>query len=229
MADRDISSFLESVLQESEKDKLRQMEDTILYPLLEEVELILNDSIKSFVRAILIRAPHSFWVAPSSDNPLLNPPDEHEEYGNILHIQRFVRCAITLAEAQDYDPIEQDTLIAAALISSVTKFIPIDDTYVIDQMYPYTLDRFVQNVMREEAKNLSDPDLQGVSTTLSTSGEDIDRIMRLVRCHLGRFSAIPETFPKNMIEWTLHFADLLTTKMHFIIDGEDVEESRWSV
>ena len=230
MASRDLDDLLNSILEEDgSAEKIKEMEDTILYPLLEEIDLLIDGSVKEFVRAVLVRAPESFWVAPASKSEELNPPDEHEEGGNITHVKRLVRCAIMLSDAQNYDPEEQDLLVAAALISNATKFLPIKDDYILDPMYPYTVDRFVQEVMGDEIKNMAEPASEGASTTLLISGSDIDAILRLVRCHMGRFSAIPETFPSSMAEWTLHFADILTTKMHYIIDGEDVEEDRWKL
>lgn len=228
MADSNIGDFLDSILANEDQSKYKELEDTILYPLLDEIDLLIDDPIKEFVRSILVRAPEGFWEAPASQNELLNPPDEHEDGGHITHVKRLVRCAFLLAEAQDYDPQEQDILLAAALLSGVTKFIPIDGSYVMDPMYPYTLDRYVQQIIRDEVKQMTSlHETNRVSTTLLIDGSDIDAILRLVRCHMGRYSAIPETFPKNLAEWTLHFADILTTKMHYIIDGDEVIETRW--
>lgn len=228
MADNSIEDFLSSILDFSEYDKYKELEDTILYPLLDEIELLISDSVKEFVRSVLVRAPGGFWEAPGSQHELMNPPDEHGPGGHIIHVKRLVRCAFLLAEAQNYDPQEQDLLIAAALISGVTKFIPVEDSYIMDPMYPYTVDRYIQQIITDEIKQMTTlHEPNRVSTTLLIDSSDIDSILRLVRCHMGRYSAIPETFPKTLAEWTLHFADILTTKMHYIIDGDEVLESRW--
>lgn len=229
MADQELESFLESILHANDEDSLQKLEEAILEPLKEEIDLLIIDSIRQFVCSVLARAPRSFWEAPATDSALLHPIDEHGYGGNILHVKRLVRTTMLLAEAQNFDPIEQDTIIAAALLSTATKLMLIGDRYIVDPMYPYTVDRFIQEVIHEEVRGMSNADSRRHSTSLLIDTPDLEAILRLVRCHLGIFSAIPETYPKTMAEWTLHFADLITAKMQYVIDGEDVKEQRWMI
>lgn len=224
MADQDVEKFLEEVFSENDTAKVREMEDIVLDPLLDEIDLLIQDSVKEFVRAILVRAPESFWNAASGKlGDQLYPPDEHEKGGNILHVKRVVRSVFMLSEVYDFDPEEQDIVIAAALLGSITKFLPIADDYILDPMYPYTVDRYIQEIIAQE---MSSPDNPG-SSSLMVEQSTVEDILRVMRCQLGRWSPIPETVPLSPAEWILHVSDMITTKMHVIIDGDEVKDERW--
>ena len=61
--------LLENLL-ESKTTDLSTQEDRILEPLLEEISLITDPNISSFVRAVLLRAT-DFWSVPATNGPLI--------------------------------------------------------------------------------------------------------------------------------------------------------------
>lgn len=199
-------------------------EDKILAPLLDEIDLIDDPGILSFVRAVLVRAPACFWTESSEFTGDNFPPDERFSGGTVLHTKRVVRIVRMLLFAQDKSQEEIDQAVAAALIHDITKGTEHPDGYVIyDHMHPYTVDALVSYIMTED-KNNSD---ETRSATLWISEEHLTNIMRMVRCHMGSWSPIPETVPITNLELTLHLADLLASKLHFLVDGDDIQDYRW--
>ena len=197
-------------------------ENEKLAPLIDEIDLIQDPGIASFVRAMLLRAD-VFWKIPSSFSGHHHPPDEHGEGGNVLHTKRVVRIVKYLAEAQERDQFETDQLIAAAILHDLTKGVVWGEGNVgYDPLHPITVDRFYQMVRNE---NRSGGDDQA-STTLDIEDEVVYSILRMVRCSHGRWGAIPEVMPITLFESTLHWADYLSANLHYIIDKEP-DESRW--
>lgn len=201
-----------------------QDEDKILAPLLEEIDSINDPGIMSFVRAVLVRAPTSFWVIPSSFTGNYHPPDERDEGGCVLHTQRVTRISREMTVAQDRVQEELDHITAAALIHDITKgSLTPEGKLIYDPMHPYTVDAFVAFVRSEDEKFTDDTK----SSTLWISDEDLATILRMVRCHMGSWSPIPETAPVTSMELTLHLADLLASKLHMMLDGEEIKDWRW--
>lgn len=199
-------------------------EDKILAPLLEEIDIIEDPGILSFVRAVLVKAPSHFWSHSSSFTGNYHPPDERGFGGAVVHTQRVVRLAREMTVAQDRSSEELDHITAAALIHDVTKGHEQPDGEVMyDPMHPYTVDTFVAFVRSEDNK-YSD---ETRSSTLWVSDEDLSTILRMVRCHMGSWSPIPETMPVTSLELTLHLADLLASKLHIMLDGDNVQDWRW--
>jgi hypothetical protein len=121
---------------------------------------------------------------------------------------------------------EKDIVIAAMLLHDVTKGVPKADQsgYLYDPLHPYTVGLFVRKC-QEEDKNYAS-ELQ--SSTLFLSEEIVQSILRLVRCHLGPWSPVPETIPVTYLDMIVHMADNVSSKLHHIVDGENVIESRWT-
>lgn len=200
-------------------------EDKILAPLLEEIDLIDDPGILSFVRAVLVKAPSYFWTEPSEFTGNYFPPDERFEGGSVLHTKRVVRIVREILFAQDKTQEEIDQAIAAALIHDITKGTRHPDGQVIyDPMHPYTVDALVSYVRMDDNQNSDETR----SSTLWISDEHLTNILRMVRCHMGSWSPIPETVPVTNLELTLHLADLLASKLHFLVDGEDIQDYRWN-
>ena len=213
---------LEDILGEGDEGYLE--EDKILAPLLEEIDTIEDPGIMSFVRAVLVKAPASFWKMPSSFTGNFHPPDERGDGGGVLHTQRVVRIAREMTVAQDRSQEELDHITAAALIHDITKgTITPEGKMVYDPMHPYTVDAFVAFVRSEDEKFTD----ESKSSTLWISDEDLATILRMVRCHMGSWSPIPETTPVTSMELTLHLADLLASKLHVMLDGDDQKDWRW--
>ena len=218
------NDLLEDLLNLEEDPGFLEEENLKLNPLEKEIAFIESESIRNFVRAILFMA-ETFWYAPSSGTPGFHPPDEMDIGGSILHTKRVVRIARIMSISQERNQHELDIITAAALIHDVTKSHEVNGDFSFDAMHPYTLDHFVAVVMSNEEK-LNSVRLKA-SKSLEIDNEDCALILRLVRCHLGPWSPIPETFPITLMEWMLHFADVVATQLHVIIDGDDVQEWRW--
>jgi hypothetical protein len=199
-------------------------EDKILAPLLEEIDLIDDPGILSFVRAVLVKAPSYFWTESSEFTGNYFPPDERFEGGCVLHTKRVVRIVREILFAQDKTQEEIDQAVAAALIHDLTKGTRHPEGHILyDPMHPYTVDALVSYIRMDDNQNSDETR----SSTLWISDEHLTNILRMVRCHMGSWSPIPETVPVTNLELTLHLADLLASKLHFLVDGEDIQAHRW--
>lgn len=197
-------------------DEKTLSENEKLAPLLEEINLITDTTVRLFVRAILLHAPDHYWSAPASLSGKHHPPDERAEGGNVLHTQRVVRLATLICEAQERTAYEFDMIIAAALLHDVTKHVLYNNELKYDKMHPYTVDPLVEKVREEQGNDLKNA---GPSLAIFLDDEFVQQILRLVRCHLGIWSPIPETVPVTSLEWSLHLADLIASRLHLVSDG----------
>jgi 23S rRNA maturation-related 3'-5' exoribonuclease YhaM len=218
------NNILDEILNNKKEDSLLREEDKVLLPLLEEIEFIKDENIKSFVRSILYRAK-DFWLMPASFSGKHHPPDERSVGGNVIHTQRVVRAAKILSESYSLSEEDKDLVYAACLLHDITKGIMISENegYVYDPMHPYTVGHFVLMCQEEDKKYAS----ESQSSTLFLSEEVVQSILRLVRCHLGPWSPVPETAPITYLDMIVHMADNIASKMHKIIDGENVIMERW--
>lgn len=227
MVSDDEESLFDSIIKMSDDRKsIYVFEDEFLAPLLDEIRQIESESIQSFVRAVLLNTD-IFWLIPSSFSSQYHPPDEHNDGGNVLHTKRVFRVTKLLADSYGYSGIERDIILAAAIIHDVTKGVAWDDEGEpnYDPMHPYTVDKFVRQINKvDEIRGMD-----GASSTLEINSETLGKILRCVRCHMGPWSAIPETVPQTMPETILHFADLISSELHHIVDGDEVVMGRWIV
>lgn len=202
----------------------KESNEHIIAPLIDEVNLIQDYGARLFVRSLLFKAPKAFWIGAASASGKWHPPDERGEGGNVLHTKRVVRIVRFLAEAQDRSQYQTDILTAAAILHDLLKNIEwADGTLHNDRMHPYTVDAFVDWARGEDKKYSSEVS----DSTLYIEETMMHEILRLVRCHMGMWSPIPETIPITQMDWTLHIADMIGAKLHDIIDGEEIKESRW--
>lgn len=201
-----------------------EKENYILEPLLGEIDLIEDEPIRSFTRSVLLRAG-AFWDAPSSLSVKFSPPDEHGTGGLILHTKRVVRLTSLMCESFGYLGLERDMVLSAAILHDITKVVQErdEDEPHYDIMYPYTIDRFIKFVRLDDQAHGTDSQ----SATLYISEDAAMTIMRLIHCHMGPWSPIPETYPVTNLEMLLHLADHIATKLHYIIDGDDLRMERW--
>lgn len=218
-------SILDDILSDNKKEvsSLKE-EDAALAPLLDEINMIKDHNIKSFVRSILIRS-NIFWIIPSSFSGKYHPADEHGPGGNVLHTKRVVRAASVLADSYSIGDEDRDIVYAACLLHDVTKGIVVgqDGPMQYDPMHPYTVGQLVKSCQKEDRQYAS----EGQSSTLFLSEETIQSILRLVRCHLGPWSPVPETTPITYLDMIVHLADNMASKVHYIVDGDNVVADRW--
>jgi hypothetical protein len=218
-------SILDDILN-SEKDSIStEEENLIIKPLEFEINMISDVNIKSFVKSILMRAT-SFWEVPSSFSGKYHPLDEHNKGGNVLHTKRVVRAAKVISDSYSLMDEERDIVYAACLLHDITKGIKSTDgseSFSYDPMHPYTVGNFVKKCQDYDKKFAG----ESQSSTLFVSEDVVQSILRLVRCHLGPWSPVPETIPITYLDIIVHLSDNLASKLHYLIDGENVIEERW--
>lgn len=199
-------------------------ENEVLSPLLEEIDLIRDENIASFVRSVLLKAD-SFWSIPSSFSGKYHPPDEHGEGGNVLHTKRVVRVAKVMAESYALSEEETDILFAACILHDVTKGVLHEDcdSFSYDPMHPYTVGKFVVNCQISDKEHAND----GQSTSLFVPEDAMQTILRLIRCHLGPWSPVPETYPISYMDYIVHLSDNIASKLHIIIEDSDLINDKW--
>ncbi len=217
-------SILDDILSKDKSD-LIEKENIILEELLEELSLIEDESVESFVRSILLKCD-IFWHIPSSFSGKYHPPDEHGSGGNVLHTKRVVRVANIMCDSYSLSSEERDMIIAACIIHDITKGIPSEHEgmFNYDPMHPYTVNKFVMNCMAYDREYANDTH----SSSLFIAEETVQSILRLVRCHLGPWSPVPETFPITYMDYIVHIADNIASKLHIVIDDSALINDKWT-
>jgi len=212
-------SILDELLNEDVSFKANEEEDKLLAPLMEEIELISSQQIRLFVRSVLLQAK-TFWKIPSSFSGKYHPADEHVSGGNVLHTKRVVKVAKVICDSYGLIVPEKDTVYAACLLHDVTKGIAYDDNkedFFYDPMHPYTVGAFIKKCQENDKKYGS----ESASSTLFLDEETVQSILRLVRCHLGPWSPIPETVPSTYMDMIVHLSDNVASKLHTIVEIGD--------
>ena len=176
------------------------------------------------MRSILLRSS-SFWSIPSSFSGKYHPADEHNYGGNVLHTKRVVRAAKIMCQSYSLTREDTDIVFAACILHDVTKGIKLEgeDSFHYDPMHPYTVARLVKRC-QEDDKNYAS---ESQSSTLFISEDIVQSILRLVRCHLGPWSPVPETIPITYMDMIVHLADNVASKVHYIVDGDTINLDRW--
>jgi HD superfamily phosphohydrolase YqeK len=217
-------SILDEILNKEHDSISIGEENTILQPIMEELNMISDDHIKSFVKSILLRS-ESFWMIPSSFSGKYHPADEHNEGGNLLHTKRVVRAASVISDSYSLSVEEKDIVYAACLLHDVTKGIKDKDEkyFHYDPMHPYTVGKLVKKCQEYDKKYAG----ESQSSTLFISEDTVQSILRLVRCHLGPWSPVPETVPITYLDMIVHLADNVASKLHYLVDGDNIIQERW--
>jgi hypothetical protein len=198
----------------NEENEAITAENEKLAPLLEEINWIQNEAIRNFTRAMMVNV-EEFWKGPSSVSGKYHPPDEHGPGGDVLHTKRVIRITKILADSQERDDYERDILYSAALLHDITKLRRWNRGKVSsDPLHPLTVDVLFKKVRDSETENVEE---QG-SLTSELDYVTIAKILRLVRCHLGPWSPIPEIVPITPFEMTVHWADNIASHLHEVVD-----------
>jgi HD superfamily phosphohydrolase YqeK len=209
-------SILDELLNDEDTTfKPNEEEDTVLSPLLDQINLITNQHIRMFVRSVLLQAK-TFWKIPSSFSGKHHPVDEHTAGGNVLHTRRVINVAKVLAESYSLNQEERDLIYAACLLHDVTKGVSAD----YDPMHPYTVGIFVRKCQENDKKYGSELS----SSTLFLDQETVESILRLIRCHLGPWSPVPETYPTTYLDMIVHISDNIASKLHTIAEDKTQED-----
>lgn len=217
-------SILDDILTDEKTSKGLALENKKLLPLINEINIISDEAIRSFVRSVLIKS-ELFWEIPASFSGKYHPQDERSTGGNAIHTKRVVKIANTIAESYSLSIEEKDILIAAALIHDISKgIIPKGSTEArYDPMHPYTVGSFIESCRVHDKNFSSDSD----SSTLYVSEDVIQSILRLVRCHLGPWSPVPETYPITYLDFILHISDNVASKLHTFIEDSELINPKW--
>lgn len=216
--------ILDFILDQKNLDS-REKEDEFLQPLISEIDLISNEDIKSFVRSILLKCD-SFWEIPASFSGRHHPYDEHNNGGNVLHTKRVVRIANFLCNSYGLVDEEKDPILAACLLHDITKGKPISndpDSFEYDPMHPYTVSKFIDKCRTLDKEYANDT----VSSTLFVTEDVVQSILRLVRCHLGPWSPVPETYPITYMDYIVHISDYVASNLHSIIEDSELINEKW--
>jgi hypothetical protein len=217
-------SILDEILVQRTESSSFEEENKILKPLLEELEMITDDSIRSFTRSVLLKAKH-FWDIPSSFSGKYHPADEHGIGGNLLHTKRVVRVASVISDSYSLVSEERDIVISACILHDVCKGIEKDDGdgCKYDPMHPYTVGRLVEQCQKDD-KNFAN---ESQSSTLYLGEEIVQSILRLIRSHLGPWSPIPETYPITYLDYIVHISDNIASKLHTFIEDSELINPKW--
>jgi HD superfamily phosphohydrolase YqeK len=217
-------SILDEILVDKNLNPISKIENEKLYPLIDEINLISDDAIKSFVRSVLFKA-ENFWDIPSSFSGKYHPKDEHGVGGNVIHTKRVARIAAIFADSYTLSEEERDIVIAACLLHDVCKGVKDSQNSAVryDPMHSYTVGKFIEKCRLHDKKTASESD----SSTLYLSEDVIQSILRLVRCHLGPWSPVPETYPITYLDFIVHLADNVASKIHLVIQDSDLINPKW--
>lgn len=221
MADDLLDALLSNSVDEAHPEF--EKENQVLAPLLNEINLIKDQGVRSLVRAVLFKTS-KFWDMPGGKEH--HPPDERGPGGNIIHTQRVVRICNILIDSFSAIEVERDVLIAAAILHDVTKYVDWagNGEFKYDRMHPYTVTLLVEDIRKEEEKYSS---LSPRSFVRDCDPDIVETILQIVRRHLGPWSPVPETYPYSMADWALHLSDHIASKLHEITDSE-IQEWRWN-
>jgi hypothetical protein len=213
-------SILDDIIVQN-KNESASKEDEILKPLLAEVELIKDESIKSFVRSVLVKS-NLFWNTPAGHNLDLFAPDEMGPNGNALHTKRMARISEYMCKSYSVTDEERDCVLAACLLHGVSKFFEdLSGNVMYDDMYAYTSGLFIMDCIEIDKQSGND----AFSSTLFITEESVQAIMRLIRCHMGPWSPVPETFPITYLDYIVHLSHNISLNIFNVIkDSELVNE-----
>lgn len=222
-----MDNLLEDLLNNPEEEEglLAQViaeEDKKLLPLLGEINFIVDNDVRSFVRSVLLRTD-VFWDIPS-DFCANHPPDELSRGGNVLHTKRVARVIKIMTDVEGREQYDMDLIVAAALLHDTTKGVKTDGVIDFDPLHAYTVDALVKNCVKSDEQNV---DMIVGSSTLFLDDFGIGRILRLIRCHQGFASPIPETYPISTPDWILHWANVIASNLHYVIEEDDFDIERW--
>ena len=91
-------------------------------------------------------------------------------------------------------------------------------------MHPYTVNKFVVECQHYDKEYGKDT----FSTSLFISEDAMQTILRLVRCHLGPWSPIPETYPITYMDYIVHIADNVASNLHTYINDSELVNDKWA-
>jgi hypothetical protein len=130
-----------------------------------------------------------------------------------------------MADSYSLSPEESDLVLAACLLHDLCKGIESKDdgSFHYDPMHPYTVGKFIAHCQNDDKKFAN----ESQSSTLFVGEEVVQSILRLVRCHLGPWSPVPETFPITYLDYIVHLSDNIASKIHSVIEDSELINPKW--
>lgn len=218
-------NILDDIL-DNDKLNFAVEENLTLDPLLNELSLISSEEIKSFVRSLLLKSKY-FWSSPEVENDPDRPFDEIGPLKSVLHTKRTIRVAAILSAVYLLAQEEHDIVIAACLLHEVVKYkdLEIDEKVyqIYDPLHPYTVGDVVSLAQSIDRENLQ----ENISTTLFVGQENLFSIMRLIRCQMGVWSPVPETYPVTYLDYIVNISVTIANNLHNIIGDSDLIDESW--
>jgi hypothetical protein len=191
----------------------------VLLPLLYEINLIEDETVKSFVKSLLLKAS-DFWSAPFVDE---SSSEIYEEEGTTL--VNFTKLAVhyvrLIGACYDVSPLEMDMITAAALLQDITSISSDDEFFVYDPLHPYTVDSFFLHSVDMDIKYGGDDD----PSCVFIDEDIVGGILRVIRCHMGKKSAIPETHPITYLDMALYVANNIASDVMIKVLNFSQEET----
>jgi len=215
-------SLLDDIIVQ-DKSNAALEEDEVLSVIIDEINLIKDDAIRSFTRSVLVKSS-LFWITPSSGINGSTPPDEAFSSGNTLHAKRWARVANHLCNSYNVTEEERDFVISACLLGGVTRFIEDSSGELIySEMHPYTVSQHVVKCIEMDKSVGND----AYSSTLFITEDSVQTILRLIRCQKGPWSLVPETMPITYLDYIVHLADNISSNIYEILKDSELIDERW--
>ena len=170
-----------------------------------EVNLIVNDTIKDFTKKCLAMAPDYFWTIPSSSTGKHHPADENVEGGKRIHTQKVVKVANALCTNFDIKGADKDCVISATTLHDIcSQGYPLKENFTVSG-HGSLFGRLVWDLHMDVLNN------QYFST-----------ICRLVATHMGKWD-VPYVVSGDKLMIVVQISDYIASRKFISIDlkGED--------
>jgi hypothetical protein len=148
-----------------------------------------------------VRLPSYFWTMPSSSSGKYHPPDERGLHGEVIHTFRVYRASMLLCESAGVSESEKNQVRFAALFHDGAQrgLGATPSEWSVDE-HPQLIVDLIQSICEYQTSYISDT-------------------MLMILTHTGPWG---KEKPDTQLEWILHYADNLASKMHLIMNESEV-------
>lgn len=182
--------------------------------LINEINLIQNEQIKSWVKTTLNNTPDYFFVAQASSTGKYHPACTIKVGGLVVHVKRAVYLANHMCEGWGLFGADRDIVIAATILHDIAKVPnPKENssfTFADYEGHPLNAEKYY-----DKTNTSDDVDME----------YNFMQIDSCIKYHMGRWT--PESIKKDIDQYTLHelivyTADYLSSRKDLITpkDGE---------
>lgn len=170
----------------------------------EEIELILNPTIKEFAERAIQTLPDYLWEVGASSTQKYHPSYTLGKGGLIKHIRATVRILVELFRLEMFNYFtseEKDLMIVALLLHDGAKSGIVQQKFTVFD-HPLVIASYIEN----------HPDLQGILTK-----EQMDLMLGGIKAHMGAWNMdrngqqiLPK--PNTKFQNVVHLADYLASR-----------------